>query len=56
MCLTTRVGFGIMSQKEAHDIRAQGFSGAAMLPYADLEYSGIDETMEKLEKRFHIRE
>jgi fructose 1,6-bisphosphate aldolase/phosphatase len=42
--------------QKAHDIRAQGFSGPAMLPYADLEYSGIKETMEKLEKRFHIRE
>jgi len=42
--------------QKAHDIRAQGFSGPAMLPQADLEYSGIKEMMEKLEKRFHIRE
>jgi len=41
--------------QKAHDIRAQGFSGAAMLPYTDLEYSGIKEIMEKLEKRFRIR-
>ena len=42
--------------QKAHDIRAQGFSGPAMLPQADLEYSGISEMMEKLEKRFRIRE
>jgi len=42
--------------QKAHDIRAQGFSGPAMLPQADLEYSGIKEAMGKLEKRFHIRE
>ena len=41
--------------QKAHDIRAQGFSGAAMLPYADLEYGGITERLEKLEKRFSIR-
>ncbi len=41
--------------QKAHDIRAQGFSGAAMLPYADLEYGGITERIEKLEKRFSIR-
>lgn len=40
---------------KAHDIRAQGFSGAAMLPYPDLEYGGIKERMEKLESRFAIR-
>ena len=42
--------------QKAHDIRAQGFSGAAMLPYADLEYSGIKETMEKLDRRFCTRQ
>ncbi len=41
--------------RKAHDIRAQGFSGAAMLPYADLEYGGITERMNKLDKRFCIR-
>jgi fructose 1,6-bisphosphate aldolase/phosphatase len=41
--------------RKAHDIRAQGFSGAAMLPYTDLEYGGITERMERLEKRFHRR-
>lgn len=40
---------------KAHDIRAQGFSGAAMLPFADLEYTGIKERLEQLEGRFHVR-
>jgi len=42
--------------RKAHDIRAQGFSGAAMLPYADLEYGGIKERMGKLEERFQPRQ
>lgn len=42
--------------EKAHDIRAQGFSGPAMLPYADLEYGGITQRMEKLEGRFHVRD
>ncbi len=41
--------------KKASDIRAQGFSGAAMLSYADLEYGGITERMAKLDDRFSIR-
>lgn len=41
--------------RKAHDIRAQGFSGAAMLPYSDLEYGGITERMERLEERFQYR-
>lgn len=40
--------------RKADDIRAQGFSGAAMLPYADLEYGGITERMAKLDERFTI--
>jgi len=44
-----------ISQK-ATDIRAQGFSGAAMLPYSELEYGGIVAKMEKLEKIFKVRE
>jgi len=42
-----------VSQK-AHDIREQGFSGAAMLPYSDLEYGGITERMKRLEGRFRV--
>jgi fructose 1,6-bisphosphate aldolase/phosphatase len=41
--------------RKANDIRAQGFSGAAMLPYSDLEYGGITERMAKLDKRFTVR-
>jgi fructose 1,6-bisphosphate aldolase/phosphatase len=41
--------------RKANDIRAQGFSGAAMLPYSDLEYGGITEKMAKLDERFTVR-
>ena len=41
--------------EKAHSIREQGFSGAAMLPYADLEYGGIKVRMQALEERFCIR-
>jgi fructose 1,6-bisphosphate aldolase/phosphatase len=40
-----------VSQK-ATDIRAQGFSGAAMLSYSELEYGGIVEKMKNLEMKF----
>ena len=41
--------------RKAVEIREQGFSGAAMLPYSELEYGGIVEKMEKLDKLFKIR-
>lgn len=37
-------------------IRQQGFSGAAMLPYSELEYGGVVEKLEKLEKKFKVRD
>ena len=37
------------------EIRRQGFSGAAMLPYSELEYGGIVKILEKLESRFTVR-
>ena len=40
---------------KATEIRAQGFSGAAMLPYSELEYGGIVAKMEELEKRFSAK-
>jgi len=40
--------------EKAIDIRRQGFSGAAMLPYSELEYGGIVEKLEKLEKKFKV--
>jgi fructose 1,6-bisphosphate aldolase/phosphatase len=41
--------------EKAVSIRRQGFSGAAMLPYSELEYGGIVSILERLEKRFRIR-
>jgi len=38
--------------KKTQEMRRQGFSGAAMLPHQDLEYSGIEERMKKLDKKF----
>ncbi len=43
-----------VSQK-AEEIRKQGFSGAAMLPMSELEYTGVMETLKELEKRFKLR-
>ena len=43
-----------VSQK-AEEIRKQGFSGPAMLPMSELEYTGVMETLKELEKRFFIR-
>ena len=41
--------------RKAEEIRKQGFSGAAMLPMSELEYTGVVETLKELEKRFVIR-
>ncbi|MCD6590392.1 MAG: fructose 1,6-bisphosphatase [Candidatus Aenigmarchaeota archaeon] len=41
--------------KKAIEIRRQGFSGPAMLPYSELEYGGIVEIMNRLEKKFRVR-
>jgi nitrogen fixation/metabolism regulation signal transduction histidine kinase len=43
-----------VSQK-ATEIRQQGFSGAAMLPYGELEYGGIVDKMGMLDKNFKVR-
>lgn len=40
---------------KAMEIRRQGFSGPAMLPYSELEYGGIVNILEKLESRFRVR-
>jgi len=42
------------SQKAA-EIRMQGFSGPAMLPYSELEYGGVVDKMQQLDKRFAVR-
>ncbi len=41
--------------RKATELREQGFSGPAMLPYSELEYGGIVKKMEKLEPKFKIR-
>ncbi len=41
--------------RKAIDIREQGFSGPAMLPYSELEYGGIVAKMKELDKEFRIR-
>ncbi len=41
--------------RKADAIRRQGFSGAAMLPWSELEYGGVAERMERLESRFRVR-
>ncbi|MFP4081542.1 MAG: fructose-1,6-bisphosphate aldolase/phosphatase [Candidatus Aminicenantes bacterium] len=42
--------------EKATAIRRQGFSGAAMLPYTELEYGGIVEKLKTLDKKFKLRD
>jgi fructose 1,6-bisphosphate aldolase/phosphatase len=37
------------------EMRRQGFFGAAMLPMAELEYTGIVEKLQELDGRFRVR-
>jgi fructose 1,6-bisphosphate aldolase/phosphatase len=41
--------------EKAIEMRRQGFVGAAMLPMAELEYTGIVEALAALESRFTVR-
>lgn len=41
--------------RKAIDMRRQGFIGAAMVPMAELEYTGIVETLTALDTRFVMR-
>jgi len=41
--------------RKAVEIRRQGFSDPAMLPYDELEYGGIKEVIEKIDKKFKKR-
>lgn len=41
--------------RKAEEIRRQGFSGPAMLPMSELEYTGVMETLKELEEKFKIR-
>lgn len=43
-----------VSQK-ADEMRRQGFAGPAMLPMTELEYTGVMETLNVLDKRFTLR-
>jgi fructose 1,6-bisphosphate aldolase/phosphatase len=40
--------------EKAMEMRRQGFSGPAMLPYSELEYGGIVHILKKLDKRFIV--
>ena len=43
------------AQEKAIEMRSQGWSGAAMLPYSELEYSGFRTTVTNLVDRFAFR-
>ncbi len=45
----------LKAQHKAIEMRQQGFSGPAMLPYSELEYSGYREIVGGLLERFRIR-
>jgi fructose 1,6-bisphosphate aldolase/phosphatase len=45
----------LRAQQKALEMRSQGWSGAAMLPYAELEYSGFRDTVTSLVERFAFR-
>lgn len=41
--------------RKAEEIRRQGFSGPAMLPMTELEYTGVMEALKELDTRFVLR-
>ena len=43
------------ASRKALIIRRQGFFGAAMLPYSELEYGGIVDKMKELDAKFVVR-
>lgn len=45
----------LLAQEKALAMRSQGWSGAAMLPYGELEYTGFREKIEELLKQFAFR-
>lgn len=45
----------LKAQKKAIEIRDQGWSGPAMLPYNELEYSGFRDTVTDLVSQFQFR-
>ena len=44
------------AQEKALEMRAQGWSGPAMLPYTELEYGGFRDTVTGLLDRFAYRD
>lgn len=46
----------LRAQEKAIEIRSQGWSGPAMLPYAELEYSGFKKIITGLLKQFKIKQ
>lgn len=44
------------AQRKAIEMRSQGWSGAAMLPYSELEYGGFRDTVGALVRRFKMRD
>lgn len=45
----------LRAQEKAIEMRSQGWSGAAMLPYSELEYSGFKTTITDLLKQFKLK-
>ena len=45
----------LLAQQKAIEMRSQGWSGAAMLPYGELEYSGFRQSIGDLVARFAFR-
>ncbi len=45
----------IQAQKKAIEMRKQGWSGPAMLPYSELEYSGYRDVIDELVGKFSVR-
>ena len=45
----------LKAQEKAIEMRRQGWSGAAMLPYTELEYSGFKKTVEGLLDQFEVK-
>ena len=45
-----------LAQEKALAMRSQGWSGAAMLPYAELEYSGFRQSLGDVMERFAFRD
>ena len=45
----------LKAQEKGIEMRAQGWSGAAMLPYGELEYSGFRQSIGDLLEQFDFR-